>query len=319
MKIALAFPGQASQEVGMGTELKEKYPKVAELFNRANEVLGFNIAGLIASGPIEELTKTENAQPAILLVSYAAYLALKEETGLKPDFLLGHSLGEYTALCVSGALGFEDALRLVKLRGKYMQEICPAGEGAMAAVMGLGGFKTGILIDKARNGDILDIANYNSHQQLVISGKKEAVERACKIAPELGAKKCVMINVSAPFHSELMTPSAEKFRLELEEVEFNNLGIPVIANFDAFPYPGKDAIVDLLTKQIDRPVLYYQSVEYLLENGASALIEVGPGKVLTGLNKRTVPKDHEVALANFGKPDDLGAVRAIIAGGVAGA
>jgi [acyl-carrier-protein] S-malonyltransferase len=189
----------------------------------------------------------------------------------------------------------------------------------MAAVIGLGGFKTGILVDKARNGDVLDLANYNSPQQLVISGKNEAVERACKIAPELGAKKCMMINVSAPFHSDLMKPAAEKFRTELEKIEFEELGIPVIANFNAVPYPSKEFIIDLLTKQVDHPVLYYQSVKYVIENGADAIIEVGPGRVLTGLNKRILPKDSSVALANFGKPEDLGAVRAITSGGVAGA
>ena len=319
MKTAVAFPGQASQEVGMGLELKEKYPIAAELFKRANDVLGFDISGLIAKGPLEELTKTENAQPAILLVSYAAYLCLKEETGLRPDFLLGHSLGEYSALCASGALGFEDALRLVRLRGKYMQEACPEGEGAMAAVIGIGGFKTGILVDKARYGQVLDLANYNAPDQLVISGKREAVERACALAPELGAKKCMMLNVSAPFHSELMAPAVAKFRPELEKVQFRDMQIPVIANYFAAPYPGKEAIVDLLTKQVDHPVLYYQSIEYLIKNGVNVIIETGPGKVLTGLNKRIVPKEKEVAIVNFGKPEDIGSVRAVISGGVTGA
>ena len=319
MKTAFAFPGQASQEVGMGTELRGQYPEAAELFKRANDALGFDIAGLIESGPLEKLTLTENAQPGILLASYAAYVVLVKETGVKPDYLLGHSLGEYTALCASRAVDFEDAIKLVRLRGKYMQEACPEGQGAMAAIMGIGGFKVGMLVDMARGAGILDVANYNSPQQLVISGDREAVERACGMASELGAKKCVMINVSAPFHSGLMRPAAERFKAELGKVNFKEPRIPVIANYHAEPYPGKDAIVSLLTKQIDRPVLYYQSVEYLFNNGVDTLIEVGPGKVLTGLNKRIVPKDKEIAMGNFGKPDDLATVREILGGGAPGA
>ncbi len=319
MKIALVFPGQASQEVGMGMEMKGRYPLADELFKKANEVLGFDITGLIELGPIEELTKTENAQPAILLVSYAAYRVLEKETGLKPDFMLGHSLGEYTALCASGAIEFEDALRLVRLRGKYMQEACPEGEGAMAALIGIGGFKAGMIVDKAGGDDALDLANYNSPEQIVISGSRAAVERACKIAPEFGAKKCVMINVSAPFHSELMKPAVEKFHDELLKYEYHEPKIPVIANYDAFPYRGKDSIVDLLTKQIDRPVLYYQSINYLVDNDVRGIIEVGPGKVLSGLNKRITPKDSGIVLANFGIPGDLDGIKSLIAGGVAGA
>jgi [acyl-carrier-protein] S-malonyltransferase len=319
MKIAYTFPGQASQEVGMGMELKGKYPYIAELFSKANEVLGFDISKLIESGPIEELTKTENAQPAILLVSYAAFRVLEQETSIKPDFLIGHSLGEYTALCAAKALKFEDALGLVKERGRLMQEACPVGEGAMAAVMGLTGFNTGILIDKARNGDILDIANYNAPGQFVISGARNAIERACEIAPTMDAKRCVMLNVSAPFHSELMEPAVEKFAAKLKETEFTNPEIPVIANYSAVPYQSVHEIRPLLAKQIDHPVLYKQSVEYLIEQGVEALIEVGPGKVLTGLNKRIPPKDKSVAIANFGRPDDLEHLSSLIAGGAADA
>lgn len=315
MKIAYTFPGQASQEVGMGIELKGRYPYVAELFNKANEVLGFDIAKLIESGPIEELTKTENAQPAILLVSYAAYRVLEGETSIKPDFLIGHSLGEYTALCAAESLKFEDAISLVRERGRLMQEACPIGEGAMAAVMGLTGFNTGILIDKARNDDVLDLANYNAPGQLVISGAKAAVERACEIAPTLDAKKCVMLNVSAPFHSKLMEPAAEKFAAILEKVEFTEPAIPVIANYSAEPYLSTTEIRPLLAKQIDHPVLYMQSIQYLLDQGVKTFIEVGPGKVLTGLNKRIIPKEKEVAVAYFGKPDNLEQLSAIIPGG----
>ena len=315
MKIAYTFPGQASQEVGMGMELKEKYSYIAELFNKASEVLGFDIAKLIESGPIEEMTKTENAQPAILLVSYAAFRVMERETSIKPDFLIGHSLGEYTALCAAESLKFEDAISLVRERGRLMQEACPIGEGAMAAVMGLTGFNTGILIDKARNGDVLDLANYNAPGQFVISGAKGAVERACEIAPTLDAKKCVILNVSAPFHSKLMEPAAEKFAAHLEKVEFIKPAIPVIANCSAEPYLNTTEIRPLLAKQIDHPVLYMQSIQYLLEQGVKALIEVGPGKVLTGLNKRIAPKDSGITVASFGKPDNLEQLSAIISGG----
>lgn len=305
MRIAYTFPGQASQEVGMGMELKTTYPYVAELFDKADEVLGFDLAKLVESGPIEELTKTQNAQPALLLVSYAAFRVLEEETSIKPDFLIGHSLGEYTALCAAEAMSFEDALRLVRERGRLMQEACPVGEGAMAAVLGLTGFQAGILIDKARGGEILDLANYNGPGQIVISGSKGAVERACEIAPTLDAKKCVMLNVSAPFHSHLMLPAVDQFKVHLEKTRFNEPGIPVIANYDAGPYPDAASIPVLLAKQIDHPVLYRQSVEYLLDQGVNAFIETGPGRVLTGLNKRIVPKGGEVITVNFGKPGDI--------------
>jgi [acyl-carrier-protein] S-malonyltransferase len=315
MKIAFAFPGQASQEVGMGWELKEKHGYVAELFGRANEVLGFDIARLIEAGPMEELTKTENAQPAILLVSYAAFRVLEEETYIEPDFLLGHSLGEYSALCAAKAVDFDDALRLVRIRGKLMQEACPVGEGAMAAVMGLTGFETGMLIDKARGGEVLDLANYNAHSQLVISGSKGAVERACEIAPTLGAKKCVMLNVSAPFHSGLMAPAVQKFTEHLRNVDFREPVKPVLANYSAEPYPDTDSIRDLLAKQIDHPVLYQQSVKYLLEQDVEAFIEVGPGKVLTGLNRRIIPKEREIIIMNFGKPEELDGLAVAVSGG----
>jgi [acyl-carrier-protein] S-malonyltransferase len=315
MKLSYLFPGQASQEVGMGVGLKEKYSFVADLFAKANDVLGYDIAGLIENGPIEELTKTENAQPAILLVSYAAYRALREEGITEPDYLIGHSLGEYTALCAANAVSFEDAIKLVHLRGKYMQEACPIGEGAMAAVMGLTGFQAGILVDKARDGKTLDIANYNAPNQIVISGAKEAIEKACEIAPGLGAKRCVQLNVSAPFHSGLMAPAVEKFAAELDKVEFNDPAKPVIANYSAMPYQGAASIKGLLSKQIDHPVLYYQSIEYLLGEGVDVMVEVGPGKVLTGLNKRIIPQDKAVVLANFGHPDDLGSLKTALSGG----
>jgi [acyl-carrier-protein] S-malonyltransferase len=317
MKIAYVFPGQASQEVGMGIGLKEKYPFAAELFAKANDVLGYDIARLIESGPIEDLTKTENAQPAILLVSYAAYRALREEGIPGPDYLIGHSLGEYTALCAADAVSFEDAMRLVHLRGKFMQQACPLGEGAMAAVMGLTGFQAGVLIDKARDGKIIDLANYNAPNQIVISGSKSAIEKACEIAPGIGAKRCVMLNVSAPFHSSLMAPAVKRFASELEKVHFSEPAKPVIANYSALPYGGIDSIRGLLAKQIDHPVLYHQSVKYLLDEGIDAVIEVGPGKVLTGLNKRIVPSEPKVILASFGHPDDLASLKSSLSGGEA--
>ncbi|PIS28204.1 [acyl-carrier-protein] S-malonyltransferase [Candidatus Saganbacteria bacterium CG08_land_8_20_14_0_20_45_16] len=288
MKTALVFPGQGSQSIGMGKDLAEKY------LDQANEILGFDLKRICLEGPAEELQKTEITQPAILTVSIAAFHQLASHASpLTPHTVAGHSLGEYSALVAAGSITFEDAVKIVHLRGKFMQEAVPAGAGAMAAVLGA----NNNVIKKvcAEIGNVWP-ANFNSPGQVVISGKKEAVEAAGIKLKEKGAKRIIPLAVSAPFHCPLMQPAADKLKIELEKIEIKDAHIPVIANVTA-DYVIKGAeIRNLLYKQVTSPVLWEDSVKKMIADGVISFVEVGTGSVLAGLIKKI---DKGVGVKSF--------------------
>lgn len=285
-KVAFIFPGQGSQTVGMGKEFAETYEKSKQFLEHADEVLGFKLSKLITDGPQEELTLTYNAQPALLTVGALIASRLTEE-GIVPDFTAGHSLGEYTALVASGVLSFEDGVSVVHKRGLYMNEAVPAGEGAMAAILGMDGEKLTEVTDAiTESGYPVQPANLNCPGQIVISGTKEGVEKACVQLKEAGAKRAIPLDVSGPFHSSLMKPAAEKLGNTLNEVEMTNASIPVIANVNASAVTDSSEIKTLLVEQLYSPVLWEDSVRQMLELGVTHFIECGPGKVLSGLIRK---------------------------------
>jgi [acyl-carrier-protein] S-malonyltransferase len=300
--IGFIFPGQGSQQVGMGKELAENFKVARETFEEADEALGFSISSLCFEGPEEDLKLTQNTQPAILTVSVACLRVLAEETGIQPSLLAGHSLGEYSSLTAAGAVGFADAVRTVRLRGTYMQEAVPPGEGAMAAILGLEAPVVVGICKEAAQGEVVSPANFNSPWQIVISGHAGAVSRAVEYAMERDAKKAVMLAVSAPFHCSLMKPAAEKLGEALQDIPVSDLKTPVISNADAALYPSKDEIKNLLVKQVDHPVRWDESMGEVAKRKITAVIEIGPGKVLTGLMRRIT---KEVKTANMETPGDL--------------
>ncbi|NIM57547.1 MAG: ACP S-malonyltransferase [Candidatus Aminicenantes bacterium] len=277
-RMAFLFPGQGSQGVGMGKDFYDFSSQAQEIFLRADETLGFKISKLCFEGPEEELKLTQNTQPALLSVSFVAYVLL----GMQAWIAAGHSLGEYSALVAAGSLRFEDALLLVHKRGMYMQEAVPAGEGAMAAVLGSGFEDVEKALKEIEKG-VVQIANWNSQEQIVISGHKEAVEEALAL---INSPRSVMLPVSAPFHCELMKRAEEKLSYDLDQVEFKDLKFPIITNVDAEVIHKGDEARDALKRQVTRPVLWYKSMEILLEEKADPFVELGSGKVLTGLAKR---------------------------------
>jgi len=281
-KVAFVFPGQGSQYPGMGKELAEKYPAARAVFDEADKALGFSISKLCFAGTEDELKLTANTQPAILTVSVAVQRVLAEK-GLLPDFVAGHSLGEYSALVATGALKFADAVQLVRKRGQYMQEAVPAGEGAMAAILGLSPAVVADACKRAANGDICAPANLNSPEQTVISGHAAAVKRAIEIASQLGAKRAVILPVSAPFHSALMQPAQDKLAAELKKITFADLKMPLVTNVDADTISSGDEAHEALIRQVTLPVRWEESIRLLIEEGVNTFIEVGPGKVLSGL------------------------------------
>jgi len=299
---AFIFPGQGSQYVGMGKELAENFQVARETFEEADEALGFNLSGLCFNGPEEELKLTFNTQPAILTTSIASLRVLSSETAIEPVILAGHSLGEYSSLTAAQAIEFADAVRTVRLRGTFMQEAVPPGEGAMAAILGLEAPAVEELCDQAAQGDVVAPANFNSPWQIVISGHTQAVTRAVDLALERGAKKAVMLAVSAPFHCSLMKPAADRLHDALQDISVYDIGIPVISNADAVPYPSKDEIKNILVKQVDHPVRWEASMGELIKRGIKTAIEIGPGKVLAGLMRR-ITKD--IKTINLGNPEDL--------------
>ena len=281
-KIAFVFPGQASQYPGMGKELADKYPVARAVFEEADKALGFSISQMCFSGTEEELKQTANTQPALLTCSVAVYRILAEK-GITPDFVAGHSLGEYSALVAAGSLKFADAVQLVRKRGEYMQQAVPAGEGAMAAIMGL---SPAVVLDackRAAEGKVCSAANLNSPEQTVISGDAGAVKRAVEIASQLGAKRAVILAVSAPFHCALMMPAQEKLEKDLRKTDFATLRVPLVTNVDADTETSGDEAREALIRQVTMPVRWEESVRFLIDEGVNTFIEVGPSRVLTGL------------------------------------
>lgn len=284
-KVAFVFPGQASQYPGMGKELADKYPVARAVFDEADKALGFSISKLCFEGTEDELKLTANTQPAILTVSTAAYRVL-EEKGITPDYVAGHSLGEYSALVAAGSLKFADAVKLVRKRGTYMQEAVPAGQGAMAAIMGV---SPAVVIDackRAAEGDVCAPANLNSPEQTVISGSAAAVKRAVEIASQLGAKRSMVLAVSAPFHSALMMPAQQKLEKDLAGTHFGDLQMPLVTNVDADTIRNGEEARSALVRQVSMPVRWEESMRLLLDEGVNTFVEVGPGRVLTGLMRQ---------------------------------
>jgi [acyl-carrier-protein] S-malonyltransferase len=281
-KIAFLFPGQASQYPGMGKDLAQNFPEAQGVFEQADAALGFPISKICFEGTEEELKLTENTQPAILTVSVAAYRAL-EKHGVTPDFVAGHSLGEYSALVAAGGIEFADAVKLVRARGKYMQEAVPLGEGAMAAILGMAPSDVADVCKKAADGEIVSPANLNSPDQTVISGNAAAVKRAVEIASQSGAKRAVILPVSAPFHCALMMPAQKRLETDLRAVRFSSLKVPLITNVDAEAISTGDEARESLIRQVTSPVRWLDSIKEMIEAGVSVFVEVGPGKVLCGL------------------------------------
>ena len=284
-KTAFAFPGQGSQYVGMGKELFENFSVAREIFEEADDTLHFSVSGLCFKGPEEALKLTENTQPAVLTTSVAALKVLQTEKGVAPQFAAGHSLGEYSALVASEALAFSQAVKIVRLRGKFMQEAVPVGEGAMAAVLGMEREEVEKVCEEVSSGEVLTPANFNSPGQIVIAGHSKAVERAIERVKQEG-KKAVLLPVSAPFHSPLMKPAAERLEKALDEISVNDLKIPVVTNVEAEANTLKDRVKGLLVAQVSSPVRWEESMRKMIEKGVEQFLEVGPGKVLSGLMKR---------------------------------
>jgi [acyl-carrier-protein] S-malonyltransferase len=284
-KVAFVFPGQASQYPGMGKELADRYPAARAVFDEADQALGISVSKLCFEGTEEDLKLTANTQPCILTVSVAAYRVLADK-GITPDYVAGHSLGEYSALVAADSLAFADAVKLVRKRGSYMQDAVPAGQGAMAAIMGLSPTVVLDVCKRAAEGEICAPANLNSSEQTVISGHAGAVKRAVEIASQSGAKRAVILAVSAPFHSALMMPAQEKLEKDLKAIPFGELQVPLVTNVDADTIRSGEEARSALVRQVSMPVRWEESMRMLLDEGVNTFVEVGPGRVLTGLMRQ---------------------------------
>ncbi|HEX3354544.1 MAG TPA: ACP S-malonyltransferase [Terriglobales bacterium] len=300
-QIAFLFPGQGSQTVGMGKELAEKYPVARQAFEEADQALGYELSQLCFEGPEEKLRMTEITQPAILTASVAAWRVLQEK-GVHPSFVAGHSLGEYSAHVAAGTLNFSDAVRTVRNRGKYMQEAVPVGVGAMAAVLGMDLEQLTAVCADAAQGEVCEPANINSSEQIVISGHAAAVERATKLASERGAKRAVMLQVSAPFHSSLMKPAQDRLAEDLKSLSLQKPGVPVVCNVDAAAIEDADAARNALVRQVTGAVQWHSSMRLLIAKGTQVFVEVGPGKVLCGLMRQI---DRSKSCLNVGDEASL--------------
>ncbi|WP_031500169.1 ACP S-malonyltransferase [Bryobacter aggregatus] len=310
MKIAFLFPGQGSQFAGMGAELAKEFAIARETFAEADEALGFPLSTLCFEGPEEDLKRTENTQPALVATSVAALRVLRSLGAPTPAYVAGHSLGEYSALVAAWSLDFAAALRLVRKRGQDMQQAVPAGVGAMAAILKLPIEALDAVLAEAAQGEVVTAANLNSPDQIVIAGHKGAVERAMELAKAAGAKRCVALPVSAPFHCPLMKPAQDALRPDLDATEFRNLTVPLVNNWRAAVVTdGAEARRGLL-EQIPNPVRWTDSVRVLTAEGVTHGIEIGAGKVLCGLVKNI---DPSLKMANFGAGSDWAAVEALLA------
>lgn len=302
MGTAYIFPGQGSQAVGMGKDLFDNFAAAREVFDQADEALGFSLSGMCFGGNEADLQLTANTQPAILTASIAAYRAMKAEGIARPDFVAGHSLGEYSALVAAGTLDFADAVRTVRKRGTYMQEAVPVGVGAMAAILGL---DVGEVVEgcaEAAEGQVCSPANINSPSQVVIAGDADAVDRACEILKTKGAKRAIRLNVSAPFHCSLMIPAQERLAADLDDLEYGKMMFPVFHNVDAEANEDPGVVCGKLTRQVSLPVRWLETVENMSAAGATRFIEVGPGKVLSGLVRQI---NREAETANVDNSESL--------------
>ena len=301
-KVAYIFPGQGSQAVGMGKDLFDNYTAAREVFQAADDALSFSLSEMCFAGTDAELQLTANTQPAILTASIAAYRAMESEGFPKPAFVAGHSLGEYSALVAAGVLDFADAVRTVRKRGTYMQSAVPVGVGAMAAILGLDVATVEAGCAEAAEEQVCSPANMNSPSQVVIAGNADAVDRACEILKEKGAKRAIKLNVSAPFHCALMMPAQERLEADLKELKYSSFFFPIVHNVDAAANDDAGKVCGKLTNQVSSPVRWLQSVEMMAANGVEKFIEIGPGKVLTGL-VRQIRKD--AAYANVENTESL--------------
>lgn len=298
---AFLFPGQGSQYTGMGRLLAEEFPEARQVFEEADRVLGFPLSVLCFEGPDEELKKTENTQPALLTVSIAA-LRILQKAGYQPDLVAGHSLGEYSALVAAQSLNFADALQLVKKRGRYMQEAVPAGVGAMAAILKLPEGKLDGILQEAAQGEIVTAANLNSPDQVVIAGHARAVERAMNLAKAAGAKRTILLPVSAPFHCPLMRPAQARLKVDLDATRFQNLSVPLINNWGAREITTGGEARQGLFEQVPNPVRWTDTIRAISGKGITRVIEVGAGSVLSGLARAVEPA---LLAIKFGEPSDL--------------
>lgn len=300
--LAFVFPGQGSQKIGMLAELAAEFSVVKETFAQASEVLGYDTWSLIQEGTQEEINLTERTQPLLLASSVAVFRAWKEKNGTLPSLMAGHSLGEWSALVCAGVVKFEDAVKLVQQRGKFMQEAVPAGQGAMAAIIGLDDAKIIEVCKNASQGEVVSAVNFNSPGQVVIAGTAAAVERASALCKEAGAKRALPLPVSAPFHTELMRPAAERLAEQITATTFLTPEIPVVHNVTADVETNPEKIKALMIEQIYSPVRWVDCVNTMVEKGITLTLECGPGKVLSGLNKRI---HSELKTISVEKPEEL--------------
>jgi [acyl-carrier-protein] S-malonyltransferase len=307
-KIAFLFPGQGSQAAGMGKALAEAYPEARAVFDEADRALGFPISQLCFEGPDDQLKLTHNTQPSLVAVSAAAHAVLKN-LGYVPDYVAGHSLGEYSALVAAGSLPFADAVRIVRKRGQYMQEAVPPGIGAMAALLRLPEGKLDGILAEAAQGEIVQAANFNSPDQIVIAGNAGAVQRAADLAKAAGAKRAILLPVSAPFHCSLMKPAQQRLQADLDAAPFADLSVTLINNWQAAEVRSGAAARLGLYEQVPNPVRWLDSIRKLIESGVTRCVEIGAGAVLTGLVKNINP---EVKCVKFGDPADLEKVRELL-------